>query len=354
MGTRRVRISGIDFISKLIEWDDLLMEIIYKPTQDEIKKAAKALNDGHLVAFPTETVYGLGADATNEKAVSRIYTVKGRPTNHPLILHISDLNLLDTLAVDIPRYAIDLAHKFWPGPMTLILKKSCEVSNVVTGGQDYVGIRIPSHPIALALLREFEKLNGIGIAAPSANRFGCVSPTSTDAVLDELGEYLTESDVVLDGGRSFIGIESTIISCDGESPHILRSGALTLEMIKTVIGPINIENSNYNEIKSSGMLKVHYAPKAILTLNTQPRPGDGFIAMSSIKTPTGAVRLASPKTLEEYAREIYAALRIADTKKIKSISVVLPEPGGIADAIIDRLSKAASKASIKKEIKEID
>ena len=176
------------------------MELINNPTLDEIKKAAKALKDGHLVAFPTETVYGLGADATNEEAVSRIYSVKGRPKDHPLIVHISSINQLSNWARDIPECAIKLAKEFWPGPMTLILKRSDLAKDFITGGQDNVGLRIPNQPVALALLSEFESLGGLGIAAPSANRFGAVSPTSSNDVVDELGEYFQSEDLILNGG----------------------------------------------------------------------------------------------------------------------------------------------------------
>ena len=173
------------------------MEIIANMTEGVIKKAAKALKDGHLVAFPTETVYGLGADATNEKAVARIYSVKGRPADHPLIVHISSINKINEWAVDIPEYALKLARDFWPGPMTLILKRSDLAKNFITGGQDNVGVRVPSHPLAFELLNEFEKLGGLGIAAPSANRFGAVSPTSSKAVVEEIGSKLSKLDFII-------------------------------------------------------------------------------------------------------------------------------------------------------------
>ena len=180
-------------------------------TADTIREAAAALKAGHLVAFPTETVYGLGADARNPEAVKRIYEVKGRPSDHPLIVHISSIYQLEKWAREIPGYAIDLARAFWPGPMTLILKRTDIAKNFITGGQDTVGLRVPSDPISLALIQEFEKLSDSAIAAPSANRFGQVSPTSAADVQEELGGYLSGSDLILDGGRSLIGIESTII-----------------------------------------------------------------------------------------------------------------------------------------------
>ena len=171
-----------------------------------IQKAAEQLKAGNLVAFPTETVYGLGADATNEKAVKRIYEVKGRPTDHPLIVHVPSINALDTWARDIPDYAINLARAHWPGPMTLILRRKEIAQDFITGGQNSVGIRVPSDSIALELLTRFESLGGLGIAAPSANRFGCVSPTSAQDVQEDIGSYLMNDDLVLEGGRSEIGI----------------------------------------------------------------------------------------------------------------------------------------------------
>jgi L-threonylcarbamoyladenylate synthase len=211
-------------------------------TADAMRDAAVNLVRGALVAFPTETVYGLGADATNAAAVARIYEVKGRPTNHPLIVHIGNLEYLEQWISDIPEYAITLAREFWPGPMTLILQRSELAKDFVTGGQDTVGIRIPSNSLALALLEAFHKLGGQGVAAPSANRFGQVSPTTAQAVQEELGEFLLDTDLILDGGSSEVGLESTIIDCTGELPRILRPGAITVEMIEEVTG-LNVPNS---------------------------------------------------------------------------------------------------------------
>jgi L-threonylcarbamoyladenylate synthase len=318
------------------------MEIISSPTRDEIKKAAKALKDGHLVAFPTETVYGLGADAINEKAVSRIYSAKGRPTDHPLIVHISSINQLEKWAIDIPEYAIKLAKEFWPGPMTLILKRSKLAKNFITGGQNNVGLRVPSQPIALELLQEFEKIGGQGIAAPSANRFGAVSPTTAQAVADELGEHLGADELILNGGQCLVGIESTIINCTKEKPLVLRPGAITVEMIETTTGykiPLSLEK---NEVKASGLLGLHYSPRAKVLLGTTADSGDGFIALAEVSTPTGVVRLASPQNIEEYARILYGALRAGDQKGLKKITIFQPGGVGLAEAIRDRVSKAAA------------
>jgi L-threonylcarbamoyladenylate synthase len=317
------------------------MEFISNCTADAIANAAKALIDGHLVAFPTETVYGLGADATNEKAVSRIYSVKGRPTNHPLIVHISSINKLEDWATDIPDYAIKLAREFWPGPMTLILPRKELAKDYITGGQNNVGLRVPAQPIALALLNKFEQLGGHGIAAPSANRFGAVSPTTAEAVDEEVGDYLGSEDLVLDGGQCLVGIESTIIDCTGLRPKVLRPGAITEEMIEQVVDKKVEITEGESEIKASGLLDSHYAPKAKIFLNSIAGPGEGFLALSNFQTPVGAIRLASPGSLEQYARDLYLALRSADQQGLNKVVVQSPEGTGLAEAIRDRLTKAS-------------
>jgi L-threonylcarbamoyladenylate synthase len=319
------------------------METIFNCTQDSIKKAAKALKDGYLVAFPTETVYGLGADASNPTSVARVYKVKGRPTDHPLIVHISSISQVNKWAVDVPEYAINLARKFWPGPITLILNRSQLAKDFITGGQDLVGLRVPSHPSALMLMREFENLGGSGIAAPSANRFGAVSPTTSDAVLEELGNFLSGKDFVLDGGASEVGIESTIIDCSGMTPKILRPGAISKEQVEKVCELQSIDNILGSKVKTSGLLISHYSPTAEVVLDGKTSPKDGFFAMAEIETPTGAIRLGSPSTIEEYAKNLYSVLRLADQKGLKRISVIQPSGGGLAMAIRDRLSKAAAR-----------
>ena len=343
MGTRKRRVSVIYFISKLVKWDDLRMETIFNCKQDSIKKAAKALREGYLVAFPTETVYGLGADASNPTSVARIYEVKGRPTDHPLIVHISSISHMDKWAVDVPKYAINLARNFWPGPMTLILKRSQIAKDFITGGQNLVGLRVPSHPTALMLMKEFENLGGFGVAAPSANRFGAVSPTTSDAVLEELGTFLSGKDFVLDGGSSEVGIESTIIDCSGEAPNILRPGIISKEQVEEVSGLQTGNNISGSKVKSSGLLISHYSPVAEVVLDGKTYPEDGFFAMAEIQTPIGAIRLGSPATIEEYAKNLYAVLRLADQKDLKRISVIQPSGDGLAIAIRDRLSKAAAR-----------
>jgi L-threonylcarbamoyladenylate synthase len=318
------------------------MAIISNCTASIIKDAALALKEGHLVAFPTETVYGLGADATNEKAVARIYEVKGRPKDHPLIVHISSAEMLDKWASEIPEYAIKLAREFWPGPMTLILPRTSIAKDFITGGQDTVAIRVPSHTLARQLLKEFESLGGCGIAAPSANRFGKVSPTNSEAVEEEIGKFLLESDQILDGGQSQIGIESTIIDCTVVLPIVLRPGSVTQEMVENLLGQKTGElDSSAREIKTSGSFETHYSPNAHVVLNGVINPGDGFIALDEIPTPAGAIRLASPKDNLDYARVLYCALRLADSKGIKTVNVVPPAEQGVGLAINNRLLKAS-------------
>lgn len=312
---------------------------------DVLVVAAQALRDGSLVAFPTETVYGLGADATNAQAVARIYEAKGRPSGHPLIVHIADLKYLDKWISDIPEYAIALAREFWPGPMTLILKRSDLAKDFITGGQNTVGIRIPDNSLALGLLEAFHKLGGAGIAAPSANRFGQVSPTTAKAVQEELGDYLSEVDLVLDGGQSAVGVESTIIDCTGEIPRILRPGAITEAMAESVIKVKVAENSSTDSIGSvirvSGSLKNHYAPKAKVILDQTPIAGSGFIALEKIPTPAGVIRLAAPRSVDEFARLLYESMRAGDHQNLATIYIEQPKGEGIAVAIRDRLLKAS-------------
>jgi len=320
------------------------MAIISNCTASIIKDAALALKQGNLVAFPTETVYGLGADATNEKAVARIYEVKGRPTDHPLIVHISSMELLDKWASEIPEYAIKLARAFWPGPMTLILPRKELAKDFITGGQNNIGIRVPAHTVSLALLKEFEAQGGLGVAAPSANRFGKLSPTTVAAVEMELGKFLSNADQILDGGASKVGVESTIIDCTNALPVILRPGAVTIEMIEEVLDiELDLGSAPSKEIKAPGILASHYSPNAKIYLSGLPSPGDGYIALSDLPTPAGAIRLASPKDNDEYAQILYESLRSADSKGLKNIFVVPPHNQGVGVAINDRLVKAANQ-----------
>ena len=306
--------------------------------------AARVLVGGGLVAFPTETVYGLGADACNAEAVARIYLAKGRPADHPLIVHVASMDGLGDWADDVAEYAIALARDFWPGPMTLIVKRSALAGDFVTGGQDTVGVRVPNHPVALGLLAAFARAGGKGVAAPSANRFGNVSPTTAAAVVAELNDYLADGDQILDGGQCDVGVESTIIDCTGDVPKILRPGAITVEMIQQCTGLRIVDATggvDGDVIRVSGSLDSHYAPVATVVLDQSPVAGQGFIAMNDVVSPDGVVRLAAPATHADFARVLYAALRSADEQGLATVVVQQPQGDGIAIAIRDRLMRAA-------------
>jgi L-threonylcarbamoyladenylate synthase len=313
--------------------------------------AAEVLASGGLVAFPTETVYGLGADACNAAAVARIYLVKGRPADHPLIVHVASMDGLGDWADDVPGYAIALARDYWPGPMTLVLRRSGLAGDFVTGGQDTVGVRVPNHPVALGLLEAFVRVGGKGVAAPSANRFGNVSPTSAQAVAAELGDYLADGDQILDGGACDVGVESTIIDCTGDVPKILRPGAVTAQMIAQCTG-LDVAGSvdavvDSDVIRVSGSLDSHYAPMATVVLDQIPLAGQGFIAMADVVAPDDVVRLAAPTTHDDFARVLYAALRAADEQGLATVVVQQPQGDGIAVAIRDRLKRAAHSGTKK-------
>ena len=307
---------------------------------DTLSQAALSLKNGALVVLPTETVYGLGADASNEKAVARIYEVKGRPQDHPLILHIASMNDSTHWAEDISDYAIALARAFWPGPMTLIFNRSENAKDFVTGGQNTVGLRVPDHTLALGLLQECKKIGVHAIAAPSANRFGHVSPTTAIAVQEEIGAYLSAQDLILDGGPAQVGLESTIIDCTGDAPKILRPGAITQAMIEEATG-LKVSENNDSQIRVSGSLEKHYAPNAKVILDVPAIAGQGFIAPADVVTPPGAIRLASPANTDEYARTLYSALRDGDAQGLETIAIIQPSGDGLAIAIRDRLMRAS-------------
>lgn len=326
-----------------------MSDFISNCSTNVISSAALNLLDGRLVAFPTETVYGLGADANNFEAIARIYSTKSRPVDHPLIVHIASMNWLNDWATEVPDYAISLARDFWPGPMTLVVKRSNLASDFITGKQNTVGLRVPNHPIALELLEAFVLAGGKGIAAPSANRFGGVSPTTASAVKEELGDYLADGDQILDGGLCKVGVESTIIDCTGSFPKILRPGAITLQMIEESTGlDVSRDSRDKSEaresvIRVSGSLETHYAPAARVLLRDIPIKGQGYIAPSHVKTPEGVIRLAAPSSDEEFARILYSALREADLKGLAEVVVMQPMGSGIAIAIRDRLLRAAGR-----------
>ena len=315
--------------------------IISQCSLNVLRQSAEKLIQGNLVAFPTETVYGIGADAMNKDAVARMYQVKNRPTSHPVIVHIAELNDVDYWAKDVPEYAINLMRDFWPGPMTLLLQRREVAGNFLTGAQEIVGLRIPANSLALGLLNEFKALGGKGIAAPSANRYGAVSPTTAEAVSQELSEYLLPDDQILDGGPCLVGVESTIIDCSSDNPMILRPGSVSAEMIEESTGIILAE-AGEKKIRTSGSDKQHYAPKAKVIIDGQSQSGEGLIAMSDVATPEGVIRLAEPKSIEEYARALYAALRQGDSQNLESIRIIPPDGQGLAVAIRDRINRAAA------------
>jgi L-threonylcarbamoyladenylate synthase len=332
--------------------------LIHDPLQ-----AARILAAGGLVGLPTETVYGLAADAENPAAVARIYAAKGRPADHPLIVHVAAASDLAGWVREVPDYAWRLAERGWPGPMTLVLRRSAKAGDHVTGGQDTVAVRVPDHPLALDVLRAFEG----GLAAPSANRFGKVSPTSAADVIEELGSVLIPGrDGVLDGGTSGVGLESAIVDCTGATPRILRPGAVTAEQIAQwggIVGQDCDDDRHDGAIggeeapRAPGMLPAHYAPAArvalVESLDAEELPpvglewaGVGLLAPATTRTPSGLVRLAAPETAEDYARALYGALRQADALGLTTIIAVVPEARGIGLAIRDRLARAAAGSSV--------
>lgn len=318
-----------------------------------IARAAEILQAGGLVAFPTETVYGLGADAASERAVRGIFAAKGRPADHPLIVHVGASDGLERWASDPPAAAWQLAQRFWPGPLTLILDRHPEVPTVVTGGQETIGLRMPDHPVALALLKAF----GRGIAAPSANRFGRVSPTTADHVVTELGESI---DCVLDGGPCPVGLESTILDLSGTRPRILRPGAITAEMLADVLGTAPATGGEDGP-RVPGRLPAHYAPstpmRLLETKEIEPAvrallvPGRVVIvlAMRPPMVETNSCRWwTMPTDAKEYARVLYARLRQADTEDCHCILVERPPVTAEWEATHDRLARAAAGARLGK------
>lgn len=309
-----------------------------------IQDAAAILRHGGLVAFPTETVYGLGADASNPAAVARIFAVKGRPSSHPVIVHIRDAGQMARWARDIPPYATRLAERFWPGPLTLVFRRASGVGDELTGGQDTIGLRVPAHPVALELLREF----GGGIAAPSANRFGRISPTTAEHVRRDLG---SDVDMILDGGPCDIGIESTIVDLSRGEPVLLRPGRLSPEEIAGTLG-LAPRAPDSTAPRSPGALESHYAPWRPLRLVPQ-RDWDSRIqaslsrrgVMSFQSRPSGDTALAWIRASSDpriYGHDLYANLRTLDSSGCEEIMVEEPPASAEWFAIRDRLTRARS------------
>lgn len=315
----------------------------------DVGRAADRLCAGGLVAFPTETVYGLGADATNDDALRRLYAVKGRPAAHPVIVHVASADRLDDLAESPPPYARVLAAAFWPGPLTLVVgRRRGTVSDRATGGRDTVGVRVPDHPLALDLLARV----GRGVAAPSANRFGCVSPTTAPHVVAGLDG---DVDLVLDGGPCRIGVESTIVDCSTGAPRVLRLGGITVEELRAVLGT---DVATGGATAAPGTLPSHYAPKArvemvaageVAARAAELARSGRTTAHLGLEPPDGApaslLGLARPRDVDEYARVLYARMREADERGVDVLLVVPPPARGIGAAVVDRLHRAARGTS---------
>lgn len=311
-----------------------------------VSQAVDALRRGGLIGLPTETVYGLGADASNELAVRRIFAVKGRPSTHPLIVHLASLERAREWASGLSPDGEALAAAFWPGPLTLIVKRNERASDAVTGGQGTVGLRVPAHPMALELLREF----GGGVAAPSANRFGRVSPTTAEHVRTELG---ADVDVVLDGGSSSVGVESTIVDVSTDMPRLLRPGGLAREAIEKVLGRQLLLATHATDVRAPGMLESHYAPKAGLWLvtadelfaeATKRRDGGArvvVLAPEGTRLPADVTLLSVPADAAGFAQVLYARLRESDALG-DVILAVPPAESGLGLAVRDRLQRAAA------------
>ena len=313
---------------------------------NDIDQAVTALAAGKLCAIPTETVYGLAANALNETAVARVFAAKERPVDHPLIVHVATASDATEWITELPQWAVDLTDSVWPGPLTIVGPRTALASNSVTGNQDTVAVRVPSHPIAQELLNQLKAQGVKGLVAPSANRFGHVSPTSAAHVSADLGEYLSaHGDLILDGGDCQVGVESTIVLATGSQPVILRPGAVTAADIKRITG-VEVSEETTNAPRVSGALDSHYSPTSQVVLitdgsETEFDSNSGFLALAQTPTPTGLVRLASPKTVEDFAHELYSSLRAGDDLDLKTIYVVPPTGDGIAQAINDRLQRAA-------------
>lgn len=311
-----------------------------------VAEAVRLIQAGEVVAFPTETVYGLGADAANPQAVAKIFALKGRPADHPLIVHLGKGASIEDWAVDIPASARTLAARFWPGPLTLILKKSARVPLEVTGGQDTVAIRYPAHPVARALLEEFARVGSGGIAAPSANKFGHVSPTTAQHVRDELGPGL----FILDGGDCEIGLESTIVDLSRGAAVLLRPGGIAREAIARTLGE-ELRDRDAQAPRASGTLAAHYAPQTVLALLDRDAlvvelDAPANVAVLALGEPPPTARVTSwitaPANPAAYGHDLYASLRKLDASGAKRILVEAPPGTPEWEAVNDRLVRAAA------------
>lgn len=315
------------------------------PITTDVLTAAKAIAAGQLCAIPTETVYGLAADATNPDAIARVFAAKDRPTDHPLIVHVENLEAANKWFSELPLWATKLATEIWPGPLTIVAKRTALALDVVTGGQDTVAVRVPSHPVAAKLLKQLSEIGIAGVVAPSANRFGHVSPTSADHVAKDLGEYLlAHQDLILDGGISEVGLESTIVLATGDNPVILRPGAITQFDIEKITDlPVSISSENTPRV--SGSLDSHYAPSAkVVLVKANEIPNDlaaGYIGLGGVEIPSNVTVLLAAENIEDYAANLYRALRTGDQANLSTIYAVLPDGNDLAIAVRDRLTRAA-------------
>ena len=324
---------------------------IARISQQEIQDAVEALRAGELVAFPTETVYGLGANANNPEAVRKIFRLKRRPANHPVIVHLDDPKYLQRWVLDMPPEAQALADAFWPGPLTLVMKRAPAVHDVITGGQETVAVRIPSHPVAQQLLNAF----GGGIAAPSANRFGHVSPTRAEHVREEFGDELK---LVLDGGECKVGLESTIVCCLGETPRLLRPGTISLGQLREVV-PTIVSGADPSTPRTPGSTARHYSPETTVNLVPSRRLEQVMAEFTSNREKVAVLAQRPPGTANRfmtwinagtrpdiYARNLYAHLRTLDKAGAKIILVEEVPDDERWDAIRDRLRRAATAENV--------
>ena len=319
--------------------------------QDEIDRAVDALREGEVVAFPTETVYGLGADAQNPDAVRKVFELKGRPATHPLIVHLDHPRLLERWALNVPPAAQALAERFWPGPLTLVLRRAPAVDLAITGGQDTVAVRVPNHPVAQQLLRAF----GGGIVAPSANRYGRVSPTRAEHVREEFGDAVK---VILDGGDCKIGLESTIVSCVDAVPRVLRPGGITLSQLRAVV-PEVVEGHTASQPRVPGSDAKHYAPSTPLSIVTSGKLEEVVAQLTADHEKVAVLATRPPRLANKfmtwinagrradvYARELYVNLRALDKSGAREILVEEVPAGEVWDAVRDRLRRAASAENV--------
>ncbi len=314
-----------------------------------IERAVAVLRRGGLVAFPTETVYGLGADATSRAALRRLYEVKGRPPDHPVIVHLGEAGLVGAWAAVVPDAARQLVEACWPGPLTIVVPRAAGVLDEVTGGQDTVALRMPDHPLALGLLRAF----GGGVAAPSANRFGRVSPTTADHVVADLGD---DVDLVLDGGPCRVGVESTIVDCTVTPPRVLRPGAVSADRVAELTAAFDERAPSTRAVRTPGTLPAHYRPRARVVVSNAAAAGtDLEHARASGTTvgllmpdppsglPSGVHVLPVPADADGYARVLYERLREADRRGLDVVVAVPPPPDGLGTAVRDRLQRASGE-----------